>query len=269
LRLSACICLGLLLLLPLVRRAQAQQLDPAVLARARAATVLIVTTFVGTDDFVTGSGVIIDPQGTVLTCAHVCSSDQEDEDGKPQTLQVERVVVAVNPGTDTEAVFPAVVLASGSAALPDDAGGSYTNPQQLDLCLLHIDADTPLTALPLAAGPPAGETAEVWALGFPLGLDSATREELPELSVRAGSVSALRHNAAGEVCAVEHSAMLELGSSGGPLIVADGSVAGINTWALGDYTSRAISAGMVRRFMAAEAGGAVGGTAPTAPADGK
>jgi S1-C subfamily serine protease len=237
--------------------ARAQELAPAVLSRARAATVLIVTTFVGTDDFVTGSGVVVDPAGLVLTCAHVCSSDQEDENGKPEKLTVQKVVVVVEPGTAREAVYPAEVVTSGSAALPDDAGGGYSDPKLLDLCLLRFVPDAPLTALSLATSPPPGETSEVWALGFPLGLDSATTEGFPEISVRAGSVSALRHNTAQEVCVVEHSAMLELGSSGGPLITADGQVAGINTWALGDYTSRAISALLARRFLAS--------VPPTAP----
>jgi S1-C subfamily serine protease len=241
-----CACL---LLAALAQPAAAQQLDPAVLARARAATVLILTTFTNSEDYVTGSGVVIDPAGTVLTCAHVVSGDQEDEDGKPEKLTVQRIIVAVNPGTPWEAVYPARVVASGNPALPDDSGKGYSDAKQLDLCLLHFDSDEPLTALPLAAGAPPGETTEVWALGYPLGLDSSTLDGYPEISVRAGSVSALRHNARGEVCVVEHSAMLELGSSGGPLITADGSVAGINTWALGDYTSRAISALLARRFL--------------------
>lgn len=98
------------------------------------------------------------------------------------------------------------------------------------------------------------ETQSVYALGFPLGLSTATHENLPEISVRSGAVSALRHNNDGDVCVIEHSASLEHGNSGGPLMNAEGEVVGVNTWTYGDNTNRAISAEMLLRFLEEVAG---------------
>ena len=54
-----------------------------------------------------------------------------------------------------------------------------------------------------------------------------------DLSIRDGSVSALRKDASGHVKVVEHTCLIDHGNSGGPLIDAKGRVLGVNTWGVG------------------------------------
>lgn len=74
----------------------------------------------------------------------------------------------------------------------------------------------------LVAGPPARLGQEVWALGAPLGLD---------LSVTAGIVSATARQAdpTAPLRMVQHDAAVNPGSSGGPLVDAEGRLLGMNS----------------------------------------
>ncbi len=68
------------------------------------------------------------------------------------------------------------------------------------------------------------------------------------------AVSALRHNNDDEVCVIEHSASLEHGNSGGPLLNADGDVVGVNTWTYGDQPQPRDQRRELQRFLEEVAG---------------
>jgi serine protease Do len=138
-----------------------------------------------------GSGFIIDPTGLAVTNAHV---------------------------------------AEGAATLKVYVGGSKTpvNAKLLgisecnDLAVIDLNGDG-FPYLKWHEGP-VDVTTQVWAAGFPLGD--------PQYTVVDGTVS--KNNALGDTewasldYRLEHTAPIQHGNSGGPLIMEDGSVAGVN-----------------------------------------
>jgi serine protease Do len=146
-----------------------------------------------------GSGFITDPNGTIVTNAHVVAG-------------ATRVSVAMRDGK----TFPAKVLGVD---------------EQNDLAVLKIDAKE----LPVA---PLGNSDDViigeWAIaiGNPYGFLLGNTEP----SVTAGVVSATGRNLIGQtegggayVDMIQTDASINPGNSGGPLVNADGVVIGVNT----------------------------------------
>jgi serine protease Do len=145
-----------------------------------------------------GSGFITDPNGTIVTNAHVVSG-------------ATRVSVAMRDGK----TFPAKVLGVD---------------EQNDLAVLKIDASN----LPVA---PLGNSDDViigeWAIaiGNPYGFLLGNTEP----SVTAGVISATGRNLIGQaegggayVDMIQTDASINPGNSGGPLVNADGAVIGVN-----------------------------------------
>ena len=145
-----------------------------------------------------GSGFITDPNGTIVTNAHVVSG-------------ATRVSVAMRDGK----TFPAKVLGVD---------------EQNDLAVLKIDASN----LPVA---PLGNSDDViigeWAIaiGNPYGFLLGNTEP----SVTAGVISATGRNLIGQaegggayVDMIQTDASINPGNSGGPLVNADGVVIGVN-----------------------------------------
>lgn len=232
-----------------ISSARAEEMDSEGLEYSKEAVALVVTTIKDADYIITGSGFAIDDAGMFVTNAHVVDGLLTDEKGQAQQAEVESIQVVLYSGTPDQVVYPAELVAIGSSQIPLDQAGSFTDITSYDLAVLQIEADHELSYFTLAPADEAAETQAVYALGFPLGLSTATREDLPEISVRSGSISALRHNNNDEVCVLEHSASLEHGNSGGPLVSADGDVLGVNTWTYGDNTNRAISSDILLRFL--------------------
>jgi serine protease Do len=164
----------------------------------RAQTALIVR------QHAVGSGVIVDPNGYIMTNAHVVEGAQ-------------RIRVALPLPTDTGRAVPLGKRRVLEARLI----GSH---KDTDLALLKID-ETDLPTLPVLAQlrPRVGQL--VFAIGSPEGLQN---------SVTMGVVSAVARQADPEkaMTYIQTDAPINPGNSGGPLVDMNGDVVGINTFIL-------------------------------------
>ena len=154
-----------------------------------------------------GSGVIVDPNGWIVTNAHVVRGSQH--------------VQVVIPATNTdESPEGSVISARGRAMEARIVGSDAT----IDLALLKVEA-TGLPALPLSDYNKLRQGEVVFAFGSPDGLPN---------SVTMGVVSAAARqpDADSPMVYVQTDAPVNPGNSGGPLINVDGEVVGINTYIL-------------------------------------
>lgn len=156
-----------------------------------------------------GSGVIIDPDGYVVTNAHVVSGAQE--------------IRVVLPPQQTSGA--AVEQAAGFRArtLPARVVGVAAG---IDLALLKVDA-TGLHALPLANYADLRQGEIVFAFGSPAGLGNSVTE---------GIVSAVARQMDPDspLIYIQTDAAINRGNSGGPLVNAQGQLVGINTFILSE-----------------------------------
>lgn len=156
-----------------------------------------------------GSGVVIDPDGYVITNAHVLTAAQEIRVVLPPQ-QISGAVVQ-EPAGFRARTLPAQVV--GVA-------------QEIDLALLKVDA-TALHALPLANYADLRQGEIVFAFGSPAGLGN---------SVTAGIVSAVARQIDPDspLVYIQTDAAINPGNSGGPLVNAQGQLVGINTFILSE-----------------------------------
>lgn len=157
-----------------------------------------------------GSGFVIDTRGWAVTNRHVV-----------QGASV--VLVVFHCGTASVGASPAQVLLSESP---------------MDLALLRVDPLEEVPVLGLGDSARVGETDPAWAVGYPLGTDleislqdagyQANRNG-PEVSVREGTITAIRHDSEGRIKLLEHNCHIAPGNSGGPLVDGEGNVIGVNT----------------------------------------
>jgi serine protease Do len=154
---------------------------------------------------VTGSGFVFDPDGYIITNAHVVAG-------------AERVRVVLSPASSGS---PRAVLRSTTRAVDAKIIGQ---DQDLDIALLKIDA-TGLPALPLGDYDQLRQGQIVLAFGSPEGLEN---------SVSMGVVSAVARQANPDrpMIYIQTDAPINPGNSGGPLVDVDGSVVGVNTFIL-------------------------------------
>jgi len=153
-----------------------------------------------------GSGVIVDPDGYIMTNAHVVEGAQ-------------RIHVALPmPSVDFPDRLPAVgrqrVVEARLIGLHKDT----------DLALIKID-QTSLPTLSLGSRRPVHQGQLVFAMGSPEGLEN---------SVTMGVVSSVARQAdpSRPMVYIQTDAPINPGNSGGPLVDADGYVVGINTFIL-------------------------------------
>ena len=146
-----------------------------------------------------GSGFVIDPAGHILTNAHVIAGEDE----------------------------LTVIFDDGATSTPRVIGSD----SKRDIALLKVEAELPLTALPLATRMREGEG--VVALGYPLHLRDG-------ITVTTGIISAFRVSRV--VTYVQTDAAINPGNSGGPLLNLAGEVVGMNTSALRTIPGRSFDA---------------------------
>jgi serine protease Do len=154
-----------------------------------------------------GSGVIVDPEGYIVTNAHVVKGAEKIEVIVPPAAVAQTSHDAVEP--NREQTYDARIV--GVA-------------RQLDLAVIKIEAHK-LSAIPVrkAVLPRQGEM--VFAFGSPQGLRN---------SVTMGVVSAVARQPDPDspLVYVQTDTPINPGNSGGPLVDADGQLVGINTFIL-------------------------------------
>jgi serine protease Do len=151
-----------------------------------------------------GSGVIVDPQGVIVTNAHVVEG-------------AERIRVLLQPDPDLLRETTSILTPRGETV---DARLLGTD-SETDLAVLQVEAGT-LPFLPLGDSDALTPGQLVFAFGSPLGLRT---------SVTMGVVSGLARQLAAEdpMIYIQTDASINPGNSGGPLVDIDGTVVGINT----------------------------------------
>jgi serine protease Do len=151
-----------------------------------------------------GSGFVVDPEGYIMTNAHVVSGAQ----------RVEIVLPAENADGSL-----ATALSGKTYVIPARIVGLAT---ELDLALLKVDGQN-LRALPLATYSQLRQGETVFAFGSPIGLRNTLTH---------GLVSAVARQVEPDspLIYVQTDAPINPGNSGGPLVNIRGEVVGVNTF---------------------------------------
>ena len=119
----------------------------------------------------------------------------------------------------------------------------YTTTGYPDFAILQAEKKIPgRKALPLMSASNASRSERVYALGYPGNADmindgyiSAT---IQEITATDGTISRMiQADAFGDTYVIQHTAHINHGNSGGPLVNEDGTVIGINTYGYGDNAS--------------------------------
>ena len=155
---------------------------------------------------VSGSGVIVDRQGYIITNAHVVSGAQ-----KVQVILTSRMATG----------SPESVMRSTSRSLNAKIVGV---DKRIDLALIKVEA-TGLPALSLAEYRGVRQGEVVLAFGSPEGLEN---------TVTMGVISSVARQPLPDrpMIYIQTDAPINPGNSGGPLVDVDGKVVGINTFIL-------------------------------------
>jgi len=155
----------------------------------------------------TGSGVIVDADGYIVTNAHVV--------GNARRVQVMLAQSAAQPGQ-----FQSVLKPSGKAMEAEVAGVD----RETDIAVLKVAA-TGLPHLRFADSESIRQGDFVVAAGSPFGLDN---------SISMGIVSSVARQIRADdaVIYIQTDASVNPGNSGGPLLDSEGNIAGINTFIL-------------------------------------
>ncbi|MDL5157340.1 trypsin-like peptidase domain-containing protein [Actinomycetospora termitidis] len=149
----------------------------------------------------TGSGVVIDPRGDIVTNNHVVS------------------LAATDPRATLEAVF-----ASGARAPARIVG----RDPQTDIAVIKVDVADPVVAqLGRSADLQVGDG--VIAIGSPLGLAGTVTTGIVSSLRRPVRLDAETANANPVIDAIQTDAAINPGNSGGALVDSTGAVVGINT----------------------------------------
>ncbi|XP_020147066.1 putative protease Do-like 14 isoform X1 [Aegilops tauschii subsp. strangulata] len=154
-----------------------------------------------------GSGTIIDPDGTILTCAHLVTDFQSTKPGLKG-----KVSVSLQDGRE----FEGVVL---------------NFDHHSDIAVLKIKSKTPLPAARLGSSCKLRPGDWVVALGCPLSLQNTVTAGIVSCVDRKSSdlgLGGIRREYLQTDCAIN------IGNSGGPLVNLDGEIIGVNVMKLRD-----------------------------------
>jgi serine protease Do len=154
-----------------------------------------------------GSGFVIDPDGYIMTNAHVVSGAQHIQVVVPPPDADGSLATALSPRTK---VVPAYII------------GITT---EIDLAVLRIEGGMKLPALPFAQYSKVRQGETVFAFGSPGGLRNTLTH---------GMVSAVARQTDPDspLIYVQTDAPINPGNSGGPLVNTRGEVVGVNTFIL-------------------------------------
>ena len=151
-----------------------------------------------------GSGVIVDPNGYIITNAHVVESAQEIKVSiVPRGAQTVQTVLAQNLATPKDATLVGMFRAA-------------------DLALLKVDS-TGLPALPFADYSSLRQGQVVFAFGSPQGLENS-------MSMGVISSIARQPDPDSPMLYIQTDAPINPGNSGGPLVNTSGQVVGLDTF---------------------------------------
>ncbi len=152
-----------------------------------------------------GSGVVVDPAGYIITNAHVVGFSR-------------RVEVLLPQRSDMEMRHHSVLKAGGKLLAADVIGVD----KEADLAVLKI-AEAGLPHLPFSDSEKLRQGHLVFAFGSPFGLDN---------SVTMGVVSSMARqlHADDPMIYIQTDAAINPGNSGGPLVDSEGGIVGINTF---------------------------------------
>ena len=148
-----------------------------------------------------GSGIIITPEGLILTNYHIIHD-----------LDIENVKVWFYAAD--ELGYYTVDLV-GIDPFADIALLQINNMPQAKLPLVYLELETDEDNYKLAQ--------DVWAIGHPLGMQWSVTRGVINSYDRASFITAY-------VRLVQHTALIQKGNSGGPLVDEDGRVIGVNTY---------------------------------------
>jgi S1-C subfamily serine protease len=200
----------------------AQQLDPSVLNKVKAATVYFQVTL-SDNRVVQGSGFFADEPGLIITNAHVLQM-LDPESRKPAKIEV-----TVNSGTEKSRTLAAKVVGV-------DRGS--------DLALVRVEDRDPPPALSFGTTQGLSETQSLLVFGFPFG-----KQLGKEITVSKSSVSSLRKTGA-SITSIQLDGGLNPGNSGGPVVDSAGNVIGVAVSGVrGTTIGNAIPAEAVKRFL--------------------
>jgi serine protease Do len=156
-----------------------------------------------------GSGAIIDPDGYIITNAHV-------------VVGAKRVQVVLHPDTDAPGPIRSLAADAGQTVDARIVGTA----EDIDLALLKVDV-AGLPALPLADYDAIRQGELVFAFGNPEGLRN---------SVTMGVISSIARQPDPDSprIYIQTDAPINAGNSGGPLVNVDGELVGLNTFILSE-----------------------------------
>ncbi len=185
------------------------KLAPAALQNVKAATVLIAHR--DGNGWAMGSGFALGDARRIVTNRHVVGG----ENGAVSDCRI-----IFEAGTPRER---SVNVPAASIRVAPQTGGDF----QDDLATITLDAgQTP--ALSAGRSEALQETDEVYAVGFPLGVQTLTLDgDLPSVSVKATRVERLQTNKAGAVSVIQLGGSVTHGNSGGPIVNNRGEVVGV------------------------------------------